>query len=85
MVTAGVDVKTVQIRLGHASPITTLRIFAQGSSLADPPQRTYSGRSSSRPATSGRGGARRPVPGTLGRGTPVPTKKPARHNGYGVR
>ncbi len=35
MVAAGVDVKTVQIRLGHASPITTLRIYAQGSSPAD--------------------------------------------------
>lgn len=35
MVAAGVDVKTVQIRLRHASPITTLRIYAQGSSPAD--------------------------------------------------
>lgn len=35
LVAAGVDVKTVQIRLGHASPVTTLRIYAQGSSPAD--------------------------------------------------
>ena len=35
MVAAGVDIKTVQIRLGHASPVTTLRIYAQGSSPAD--------------------------------------------------
>ena len=35
LVSGGVDIKTAQIRLGHASPVTTLRVYAQGSSRAD--------------------------------------------------
>jgi integrase len=35
MVTGGVDIKTAQARLGHASPLTTLRIYAQATPQAD--------------------------------------------------
>ena len=35
MVTGGVDMKTAQARLGHASPVTTLRIYAQATPQAD--------------------------------------------------
>lgn len=35
LVQAGVDVKTVQRRLGHANPQTTLRIYAQATDEAD--------------------------------------------------
>ena len=35
MVTGGVDIKTAQTRLGHASPLTTLRIYAQATPQAD--------------------------------------------------
>ncbi len=35
LVAGGVDVKTAQVRLGHASPLTTLRVYAQATSQAD--------------------------------------------------
>lgn len=35
LVKAGVDVKTAQARLGHASPVTTLKIYAQATPEAD--------------------------------------------------
>jgi len=35
LVSAGVDIKTAQARLGHASPITTLRVYAQATEQAD--------------------------------------------------
>jgi integrase len=35
MVVGGVDIKTAQARLGHASPLTTLRIYAQATPQAD--------------------------------------------------
>ena len=35
MVVGGVDIKTAQTRLGHASPITTLRVYAQATPQAD--------------------------------------------------
>jgi integrase len=35
MVVGGVDIKTAQARLGHASPLTTLRVYAQATPQAD--------------------------------------------------
>jgi integrase len=35
MVTAGVDVKTAQTRLGHSSPTLTLAIYARATDEAD--------------------------------------------------
>jgi integrase len=35
LVTEGVDIKTAQVRLGHASPLTTLRVYAQATPSAD--------------------------------------------------
>ena len=35
MVAAGVDLKTAQVRLGHASPTLTLGIYARATSTAD--------------------------------------------------
>ena len=35
LVAGGVDVKTAQVRLGHASPLTTLRVYAQATQDAD--------------------------------------------------
>lgn len=35
LVADGVDVKTAQLRLGHANPNTTLAIYAQGTTEAD--------------------------------------------------
>jgi integrase len=35
LVTEGVDLKTAQVRLGHADPRTTLRIYAQATDKAD--------------------------------------------------
>jgi integrase len=35
LVEEGVDVKTAQVRLGHASPHTTLKVYAQASARAD--------------------------------------------------
>jgi integrase len=35
LVTSGIDVKTAQIRLGHANPQITLRVYAQASNEAD--------------------------------------------------
>jgi integrase len=35
LVKAGVDIKTAQARLGHASPVTTLKVYAQASEQAD--------------------------------------------------
>lgn len=35
LVTQGVDIKTAQVRLGHANPITTLRVYAQATQQAD--------------------------------------------------
>jgi integrase len=35
MVRRGVDVKTAQVRLGHADPRTTLGIYAQATTEAD--------------------------------------------------
>ena len=35
LVAGGVDIKTAQVRLGHASPVTTLRVYAQGTHEAD--------------------------------------------------
>jgi integrase len=35
LVSAGIDVKTAQVRLGHANPQITLRVYAQASSEAD--------------------------------------------------
>jgi integrase len=35
LVRAGVDVKTAQVRLGHASPVTTFKIYAQATGDAD--------------------------------------------------
>ena len=35
LVLGGIDVKTAQTRLGHATPLTTLRIYAQATASAD--------------------------------------------------
>jgi hypothetical protein len=35
LVTAGIDVKTAQVRLGHANPQITLRVYAQATNEAD--------------------------------------------------
>jgi integrase len=35
LVAEGVDIKTVQVRLGHADPHTTLRVYAQATQRAD--------------------------------------------------
>jgi integrase len=35
LVAGGVDIKTAQVRLGHASPLTTLRVYAQATQDAD--------------------------------------------------
>jgi integrase len=35
LVAGGVDIKTAQVRLGHASPVTTLRVYAQATQDAD--------------------------------------------------
>lgn len=35
LVTSGIDVKTAQVRLGHANPQITLRVYAQASNEAD--------------------------------------------------
>lgn len=35
LVTSGIDVKTAQVRLGHANPQIALRVYAQASNEAD--------------------------------------------------
>jgi integrase len=35
LVAQGVDIKTAQVRLGHANPLTTLRVYAQATPQAD--------------------------------------------------